>query len=491
LEKIGHSICWDRLERKCSIGVIGDIILDEYLSGSVQRISPEAPVPVHLVQEANHTAGGAANVARNIHFVGGEALLYGLCGQDPDGDRLLGILESDGISTDYVIRDSATKTIKKTRITSSRQQLLRIDWESIGAISKAYQAQLVASLATVNIRVLLVSDYGKGCLPEDFLADLIKFAHDRDIKVLVDPKGHNYRKYCGSFLVTPNWKEACEALAIDPISDLDPRQVALDLRDNFGIENVIVTLGERGMVGARAGDSIEDVFELPAETREVFDVSGAGDTVVAILALAMAAEFSLQEAMLLANIAAGLVVEKWGTQPVQLDELKAAVVRNGVDRYLSSNSKVCSLDTAKSLLGKRGQRGRQVIFTNGCFDLLHAGHVSYLEKARAQGDILVVAVNSDESVARLKGPKRPLIPLEQRLSVLAALGCVDMVVPFYEDTPKEVINLLEPDILVKGADYSLEQIVGAEAVLRGGGRVETIDFLDGISTSSIIEKALS
>lgn len=478
-------IKWDR-PAKCRIGVIGDLILDEYLSGSVQRISPEAPVPVHLVQKSSHTAGGAANVARNIYFAGGDAALHGFCGTDQDGDRLVEILSEDGIETAGILRDQKIVTIKKTRITSNRQQLLRIDWESTKAINVKQQDLLFTSVKEAEVSALLVSDYGKGCLPDNFLSSFMKYALDEKIKVLVDPKGHNYEKYRGAFLITPNWKEACEALGIDMLMSHDPKKVAIELRDKFGIRNVVVTLGERGMVGARESDTFESVIHFPAETREVFDVSGAGDTVVAVLALAIGSGSDLTEAMWLANVAAGLVVEKWGTQPVMLGELKAALEGD----VFRSASKICSLEGAMRGLGKRGNRDRRIVFTNGCFDLLHAGHVSYLEKARARGDFLVVGVNSDESVARLKGPKRPIVPLEQRLSVIAGLGCVDMVVAFHEDTPRDIIDGIEPDVLVKGADYTIEQIVGADSVLKGGGAVETIDFVEGLSTSSIISKAL-
>ena len=479
-------INWEPLDDGCSVGVIGDLILDEYLSGSVQRISPEAPVPVHLVQNCNHTAGGAANVARNIHFAGGESFLFGICGADKDGESLVDILEGDGIKTGGILRESGMVTIKKTRITSNRQQLLRIDWESTKAISNDQQSRLFSLMKDVSISTLVVSDYGKGCLPDTFLADLFRYASDRGIKVLVDPKGHDYEKYRGAFLITPNWKEACEALSIDMLGPHDPRDVAILLRDRFGIHNVVVTLGERGMVGAMASDDKGSVFHLPAETREVFDVSGAGDTVVAILSLAIGSGAHLHTAMSIANKAAGLVVEKWGTQPVTLKELKSNLE---CEVHLSVG-KIHSLEKAQALLGRRKERKKRVVFTNGCFDLLHAGHVSYLEKARARGDILVVGINSDASVSRLKGSKRPIVPLEQRQSVIAGLGCVDVVVAFHDDTPAEIIESLEPDVLVKGADYAIEQIVGADSVLKGGGSVETIDFIEGLSTSSIIEKAL-
>ena len=488
--KKNNLISWQDLDGGCRIAVVGDLILDEYLSGSVQRISPEAPVPVHLVRNRDLTAGGAANVARNIQNAGGSALLLGLAGQDEDGHLLKGILEKDGISTDGIVQDENRVTIKKTRVTANRQQLLRIDWESVHSIGAVYQNLFLAKLEQEDLNGILISDYGKGCLSDDFLSNIIMVAKSRQIKTLVDPKGKNYQKYCGAYLVTPNWKEACEALNLDPLDDHNPAEVAVEIRDRFSIDNVIITLGERGMVGASGGDLAEDVFHLPAETREVFDVSGAGDTVVAILALAIGSGAPIRDAMLIANVAAGLVVEKWGTQPISLRELYDALERIDCEGDVSSSRKVVRDDVCRNSIGNRGERSKKVVFTNGCFDLLHSGHVSYLEKARAKGDLLVVGLNSDESVKLLKGPSRPLIPMEQRASVLAGLACVDLVVIFDEVTPRRLIDFLQPDVLIKGADYSVEEIVGAESVIKGGGVVETVELVDGVSTTTIIEKAI-
>lgn len=464
-------------------------MLDEYLDGIVNRISPEAPVPVHLVKRSSITAGGAANVARNIQLAGGEALVLGVCGKDSAADQLRELLRSDGIDIRGVCVDEQRPTVKKTRITAHHQQLVRIDWEEVKPIAPSMQDRLYQILEMESWDVLMLSDYGKGGLPEDFLRKLIKLARSRQKPVLVDPKGRDYDKYSGASLITPNRKEACEALGWENSNEWPAAKLAEELFKRHQIENILVTLGAEGMIGLSGGDGKSQ--HLPAFTREVFDVSGAGDTVVSIMALGLGSGLDLFASMRLANTAAGRVVEKWGTQPIKRHELIEALEQEAGKQsfgFIPSTRKILSASEAKQSLGPMGRRKQKVVFTNGCFDILHAGHISYLEEARSRGHLLVIGVNTDDSVRRLKGESRPIVPCEHRMRLLAALQCVDFVVAFEEDTPSALIEELMPDVLVKGSDYEVHQIAGAPFVLAAGGRVETIPFVEGLSTSDIVRR---
>jgi D-beta-D-heptose 7-phosphate kinase/D-beta-D-heptose 1-phosphate adenosyltransferase len=476
-----------------NVVVIGDLILDEYLDGAVNRISPEAPVPVHLVRHTTVTAGGAANVARNLQLVGGQAGITGVCGNDGAADQLKQILKRDGITIDQILTDPNRPTVRKTRITANHQQLVRVDWEETKPIDQSLQKQLLEALKLQPFQAILISDYGKGGLPQTFLRAIIELAHERQVPVIVDPKGKDYTAYAGCDLITPNRKEACEALGLDPNRRWEPEFLAKELQTRFELRNVLVTLGAEGMFGL-SHDEPGQAHRLQARTREVFDVSGAGDTVVAIMALCMACELPLGEAMTLANAAAGKVVEKWGTQPIERQELLDAF-RQEADstgpRWQSSHRKIVGVDALNAKIGQPGARTKRVVFTNGCFDLLHAGHVSYLEAARALGDILVIGVNTDSSVRRLKGPSRPIVGERERMQVLAALACVDYVVGFADSTPGALIQAIVPDVLVKGADYEIHEIVGADTVQRAGGTVETIPLVEGLSTSDIVRRVKS
>jgi D-beta-D-heptose 7-phosphate kinase/D-beta-D-heptose 1-phosphate adenosyltransferase len=476
--------------------VVGDLILDEYLDGTVNRISPEAPVPVHLVRKTDITAGGAANVARNIKLVGGHVLMIGVCGKDAAAEQLKGILERDYISTELILTDSERPTVRKTRITANHQQLVRVDWEETKAISQQMQAQLLDAIKSNQCDAILVSDYGKGSLPKGFVQQIISYAQAVAKPVIIDPKGKDYSVYAGCDLITPNRKEALEALGLDANAKESADQLALRLQSQFNLKNVLVTLGAEGMYGlSEEGEN----FHLPAVTREVFDVSGAGDTVVSLMALSMASSLSVFEGMKLANLAAGKVVEKWGTQPITKQELFDAMAEsNGLEKhsgrnhYVSSVSKIIGQDELVTLLStdvkKDGHGKKRVVFTNGCFDLLHAGHLSYLETAKSFGDILVIGINSDNSVTRLKGPTRPIISAAHRSKLLAGLACVDYVVQFDEDTPESLIRKLRPSVLVKGADYEISEIVGADFVQDTGGQVERVEFVEDISTSHIVSR---
>lgn len=475
------------------VAVVGDTILDEYLIGDVTRISPEAPVPVHLVRKSFQSAGGAANVARNIKLAGAEVALFSVVGNDESARQLKAILETDGISTKNLLQIDGRTTIKKTRVTSGNQQLLRIDWERVQPVGEEHQEELLRRLKAAEFDALLVSDYAKGALPIKFLSNLLEIARSRNIPSIVDPKGKDFTRYLHATVITPNRKEACEALGLDPADKTSGDVLAKKLQETYGLRNVIVTLGAEGMlfvpesVGGKRGNSLY----FPAKAREVYDVSGAGDTAAAMIALSLASGSTFEESMYLATLASGRVVEKWGTQPVTRADIESALQESKREsaRSASSVGKVMARSDAQREIATLKRRGKRVVFTNGCFDILHAGHVSYLEEAKARGDILIIGLNSDGSIKRIKGPKRPVNPLEQRAKVLAALGMVDMVVPFEEDTPLELIKALVPDVLVKGADWKPADIVGSDVVLAAGGSVETIALVPGVSTTAIIDKA--
>lgn len=489
---------WIKGKRPTRVAVVGDVILDEYLDGQVNRISPEAPVPVHLVTKTFHGPGGAANAARNIKLAGGEAYLLSVIGDDEAGRNLKDLLQRDKIDTSRLVTVDDRPTIRKTRITSSSHQLVRVDWERVHPIGVEAQQTVLKRLGEIEFDALLISDYGKGMLPISLLSNLLELAVARGVPAVVDPKGRDFSKYLRATLITPNRKEACDALGLDPSGDYSGEQLGRRLQKTFGLQNVLVTMGPKGMVLVPHDvDAGGKVIELPSVAREVYDVSGAGDTVVSVMTLGLGARAPMTETMHISNTAAALVVEKWGTQPIRLEELEVALrERPDPGRFVySTQPKIATRQTLGVILKTPDTRNRKVVFTNGCFDIMHAGHVSYLEEARSLGDLLVVGVNTDESVQFSKGPKRPIIPLAQRLRMLAALGCVDYVVPFEEATPLELIKALMPDVLVKGADWNKDAtpgakdaVVGATEVRESGGKVETIALLPGWSTTGIIER---
>jgi D-beta-D-heptose 7-phosphate kinase/D-beta-D-heptose 1-phosphate adenosyltransferase len=488
-------IPWLATGKPVRVAVVGDVILDEYLDGQVNRISPEAPVPVHLVTKTLHGAGGAANAARNIKLAGANVLLTSIVGNDESARVLKALLAKDKIDGKHLYELSDRPTVRKTRITSGGHQIARVDWEKAHPIDQAAQEKILQGLRDETFDALLISDYGKGTLPMSLLSNLLELAVARGVPAVVDPKGRDFSKYLHASLITPNRKEACDALGLDPAGDYTGEELGRRLQRTFGLSNVLVTLGAKGMVLVPKNG---DVIEEPSVAREVYDVSGAGDTVVAIMTLCMAAKAPMAEAMHLANTAAGIVVAKWGTQPIHLSELEGAM-RARQDERLSrhgTQGKIMDVTALSHVLKDPPSRSRKVVFTNGCFDILHAGHITYLEAARARGDMLVIGVNSDESVKRLeKGRGRPIVPLAHRMRLLAALECVDYVVPYNEDTPYEVIAALVPDILVKGGDWDKnaklgdkKYIVGSDVVRNAGGVVDTIAYVPGLSTTEIVDK---
>ena len=455
--------------------VAGDVMLDRYLFGATGRISPEAPVPVVHVQESDNRPGGAANVAVNLASLGASTRLVGVVGEDAAADSLESILAERGIACNFA-RAKDRPTITKTRVQSRGQQLIRLDEENAAAMpGDAMVETLRASLDGAGAVVL--SDYGKGALSN--VAGLIKVCRDAGIAALVDPKGTNFEKYRGASLLTPNQTEF-EAVAGDCETDNELVLRGRQMMDELDLAALLVTRSEKGMLLLEAG--AEPVF-LSTQAREVYDVTGAGDTVIATLAGALASGQDLASAAALANVAAGLVVRKIGVATVTPGEISASLHQRG-----QGGRGLVALDELQALVAESHDRDERVIMTNGVFDVLHAGHVAYLEEAKSLGDRLIVAVNDDDSVRRLKGESRPINALEDRLLVLAGLAAVDWVVAFADDTPAALIADVLPDVLVKGGDYKPDEIAGAKDVLRNGGEVRVLSFRDGHSSSRIIDR---
>ncbi|SHH93450.1 bifunctional D-glycero-beta-D-manno-heptose-7-phosphate kinase/D-glycero-beta-D-manno-heptose 1-phosphate adenylyltransferase HldE [Ferrimonas marina] len=455
--------------------VVGDVMLDRYWVGPTGRISPEAPVPVVKVDSTEDRPGGAANVALNVAALGGQSALVGLVGWDEAADALRQSLNAAGVKPQLVAVEGAP-TITKLRVLSRNQQLIRLDFEDGFDAESAAPLQQATEDNLSQAKVMVLSDYNKGALQQ--IHDLIASAKQAGIPVLVDPKGSDFGKYRGATLLTPNMSEF-EAVVGPVDGEADLVEKGLALIAELELEALLITRSEKGMTLLRPN---LPELHLPAMAREVYDVTGAGDTVIGTLAAALAAGSELDSACALANAAASVVVGKVGTSAISDVEL-ATMVASMHDEGgfgVMSETQLCYAVAAAQA------RGETVVMTNGCFDILHAGHVSYLNQARKLGDRLIVAVNDDESVRRLKGDGRPVNSVDRRMAVLAGLGAVDYVVPFSEDTPQRLIARVLPDILVKGGDYEVEQIAGHREVLDNGGEVKILGFEDGCSTTAII-----
>jgi D-beta-D-heptose 7-phosphate kinase/D-beta-D-heptose 1-phosphate adenosyltransferase len=452
--------------------VAGDLMLDRYWSGSARRISPEAPVPIVHVGRVEDRPGGAANVALNLAALGCQTLLAGVTGTDEAANILAARLAERGILTLFHRRDDVP-TITKLRVLSLHQQLIRLDFEApLSPLGDDPLPDLVSSeLASVDLLVL--SDYDKGTLGG--AQRLIALARQHGKPVIVDPKGRDFARYRGATLLTPNRGEL-ERIVGECPDDATLVERGQRLRTELGLEALLVTLGERGLMLLRPDT---EPVHLPTRAREVFDVTGAGDTVIATLGAALAAGVALDEACALANCAAGIAVGKLGTATVTARELEQSYHGAEWHPVLDAESLVAAVAAARAA-------GERVVMTNGCFDILHEGHVAYLQQAKRLGDRLVVAVNDDASVSRLKGPNRPVNPLEQRMAVLAGLSAVDWVCPFSEDTPRDLICRVKPDLLVKGGDYRPDEIAGADCVAAAGGEVRVLDLVPGRSTTRIL-----
>ncbi len=454
--------------------VTGDLMLDRYWHGDTSRISPEAPVPVVHVNDAEERPGGAGNVALNIAALGARACLLGFTGRDEAGTALQEILEDHGVDCDFeTLADSAT--ITKLRVLSRHQQLIRLDFED-GFHQQDPQALLARfERALQQAAVVVLSDYGKGTLAQT--RAFIEQARAAGVPVLVDPKGSDFRIYRGATLITPNMHEF-ETIVGVCHSDPEVVEKGEALMDELDLQALLITRSEKGMTLLQKG---RKALHLPTLAREVFDVTGAGDTVISVLAAALAAGEALEDATAWSNLAAGIVVAKLGTAKVSVDEL-----RHALRDQSEVEQGVVDEDRLVALVEEARAHGEKVVMTNGCFDILHAGHVTYLEQAARLGDRLIVAVNDDASVKRLKGEDRPVNTQARRMRVLAALDCVDWVVGFDEDTPTRLICRVLPDLLVKGGDNDPDRIPGGDCVRKAGGEVLALTYVDNVSTTRII-----
>jgi len=468
----------------CGILVAGDLMIDEYVWGSVDRISPEAPVQVVTVTGEDYTLGGAGNVVNNLVALGGRVTVAGVIGDDANGRLLIQMLDDLGVDSHPVITETGRPTTVKTRIVAAHQHVLRIDRETRQTVAEATVNKLARGVEAVlqAVPVVIVSDYGKGLFTTPFLPQLIDAARRCDCTIIVDPKGDDFRRYNGASLVTPNQKEASLASGVEITDSASLQRAGAAILERTSIERVLITLGKDGM--ALFERSEPSAYRISAETRQVFDVSGAGDTVVAALGLALAAGADFRQAMNLANTAAGIVVGKLGTATVSRDEL-AQRLSPHMEETLR---KVTTPGALKTVLRDLKRRGRRIVLTNGCFDLLHAGHIALFSAAKKLGDCLIVAIDDDESVRRIKGAGRPVIQARERTRIISALDVVDHVVLFSAEELESLIEMVKPDVLVKGSNYREENVRGRELVEKFGGRVTLIPVNDAVSSTGIINQ---
>lgn len=461
---------------KSQVLVIGDVMLDRYWHGGTSRISPEAPVPVVKVGQVEDRPGGAGNVALNIAALGGGASLISVVGQDEAATALQTRLEAAGIYTDFQVSDDKP-TITKLRVISQHQQLIRADFEEAFTSSDSVDFVSKAEKLVPLMGAVILSDYAKGTLQNT--AALIQVCRQHKVPVLVDPKGTDFSRYKGATLMTPNWNEFT-AIVGACNSEQEIVEKGTGLMRDLDLEALLVTRGEHGMSLLRPG---QPELHLPARAREVFDVTGAGDTVISVLAASLAAGEPLPQSVALANLAAGIVVAKLGTAVISAPELRRAIQsEQGSERgVVSEEQLMIALEDARA-------HGEKIVFTNGCFDIIHAGHVGYLADTRNLGDRLILAINSDASVKRLKGEGRPINSVDRRMAVLAGLEAVDWVLYYDDDTPERLLEIIKPDVLVKGGDYTEDQVVGHEIVRGYGGDVQVLSFFDNCSTTAIVEK---
>ncbi len=458
--------------------VAGDIMLDRYWHGQTSRISPEAPVPVVHITQIEERPGGAGNVALNIVALGASATVLALTGEDQAADSLKQLLDQSSVRYELQSR-SESATITKLRVISKQQQLIRLDFEDQFVAARDDQFLDAYSRLLGDCTAVVLSDYAKGSLRD--VQPLISAAHQAGKPVLVDPKGNDFSMYRGADLITPNMGEF-QAVAGTCDNDDQLVEKGLNLLRDLDIGALLVTRGEHGMSLLQSGQA---PIHMPTSAREVYDVTGAGDTVIAVLAAAMGASVNLKLAMELANTAAGIVVSKLGTATASAREIEDVLQPPATEEQICTD-----LPQLLTRVDKARGRGERVVMTNGCFDLLHAGHVHYLQSSRQLGDHLIVAINTDASVRRLKGDSRPINPLASRTDVLAALACVDSVIEFDDDTPLALITAVSPDVLVKGGDYRVEDIVGYEHVREYGGETVVLDFIEGESSSAIIKRII-
>jgi len=466
---------------ECRLLVIGDLMIDEYLWGDVNRISPEAPVQVVSVVREDLTMGGAGNVVNNLRALGAGVSVAGVVGTAADGNRLIAMFDQLAVDCRGVVQEAERPTTRKTRIIASNQHVLRIDRETKSDISMASFDKLISFMDAVmpEIDIVLVSDYNKGLVTEDLMEWVVSAAKHHSKFVIVDPKGLDYSKYKGATILTPNRKEASLAAGVEIVDDVSLEKAAERIMATTGLEKLLITLGQDGMALFESGNP---PFRIATRARQVFDVSGAGDTVLSVMGLALGLGASFQESVVMANAAAGIVVGKVGTAPVSLDELQA-VLTNTQRRP----SKHHSLENLPAVISDLQRRNQKVVLTNGCFDLLHAGHVQLFAAAKELGDFLIVAIDDDASVRALKGHGRPVIRADERVRILSALDSVDAVVVFASDAFDALLETIKPDVLVKGSNYESDQVRGGDLVTRQGGRVVLVPVREDISSSQIIK----
>jgi D-beta-D-heptose 7-phosphate kinase/D-beta-D-heptose 1-phosphate adenosyltransferase len=465
------------LDKKPNILVIGDLMIDHYLWGDCNRISPEAPVQVVNISKETTVLGGAGNVVNNLYALDCSVSVVSVIGEDIVANELRDMLDNISVSHHLVIEQNR-KTTKKSRLIASHQQVVRYDMESKEDISDDSKNKIISIVDDIidNFDIVLLSDYGKGVLTGGLTKDIISLGNQRGIKVLVDPKGDDYSKYTGAYLLTPNKKEAIEATKIEIDSDTKLIEALKVFKDDYKISIPLITLSEDGIAILK-----DKLIKKPTVAREVYDVTGAGDTVLASLGYKLALEDDIVSAIEFSNLAAGVVVGKLGSATATIDEIeeyKSSLHKSSIDSHIKSFEEITNISD------KLKEKNKKVVFTNGCFDILHKGHVSYLDIAKSFGDILILGLNSDASVKRLKGEDRPINNQDDRAFVLAALESVDYVVIFDEDTPYNLIKSVSPDILVKGGDYEGKEVVGSDIAKE----VRLVNFVDGKSTTNIIKK---
>ena len=467
-----------KLNKKPNILVIGDLMIDHYLWGSCDRISPEAPVQVVNVKKESSVLGGAGNVINNLVTLGSVVDVICVIGNDSVANELKSLLEKIDVPTSNLVVENNRKTSKKSRLIASQQQVLRYDMESIDDINENSHKQIIQTLEK-NIdkySSIILSDYGKGVLTTNLTKEIIKIANKNSIKVLVDPKGKDYSKYKGSYTLTPNKKEAMEATNIDIKDENSLIEALKSLKTQCSLEVSLVTLSEQGIA------IFDDELTIkPTVAREVYDVTGAGDTVIASIAFALGNNLDIKDAIYFANLAAGVVVGKIGSATTTLDEIYEYEYSL---HKSNSTSHIKTFDEIKTLASKLHSQGKKIVFTNGCFDILHVGHVKYLEVAKSYGDVLILGLNADSSVRKLKGPTRPINTQDDRAYILASLESVDYVVIFEEETPYELIKLIKPHVLVKGGDYEGKEVVGQDIA----DELKLVQFVDGKSTTNTIKR---
>jgi len=469
----------------CRILVVGDLMIDEYLWGEVERISPEAPVQVVSVVRDSSTLGGAGNVVNNLVALAAKVSVASIigAGESTDGGLLLKLFEDLGVDTTGLIQDPTRSITKKTRILAGHQHVLRIDRETKQEISQAHVAGLVQFVKERihSFNVILLSDYGKGLFAEILLRQVIDVANQNKKTIIVDPKGLNFKKYAGATAITPNKREASLAAGIEIVDDVSLIAAGQKLLEDISVQKVLMTCGKEGMVLFEDG---KGPFRISAEARQVFDVSGAGDTVLAVLGLGLASGASFRQAAALANVAAGIVVGKVGTATVSREELQTALEPS----LAGLAPKQKTLSDLIPIAERLRAEGKTIVMTNGCFDLLHIGHIKLLSASKKMGDALIVAIDDDESVKALKGKERPIICARERLRIISALDCVDYVTLFSTKKLEHVIETVRPDILTKGSNYTTETVLGREIVERSGGRVVLIPITEAVSSTRIINQ---